>query len=171
VTDCYLVLGFPRTGATLIRRNLELHFGTEIKQSHEIVHDHVLENNTVVVSWRRDIFSVLISNLVMQHTGEMVTYSNKRVGKFVVDKQSFVDLFRAHRDWYWNLDQTRFAKVVRICYEDLVKDPMYLFRNLGLSKATDLSCISPCPYRGSDLIINIDDLQHTFTKLVQYELH
>ena len=165
----FVIRAFPRTGSTLVRHNLSEYFNTTIDHTHELTYTQPHSDVTVIVTRRRNVFDCLCSHFVMLHTGEMSLYSGRTFDQFDIDKQDFLNLFRAHQDFYKRIDIPKNCQVIELWFEDLMTDPYYLFGKFNIVEKTSYQLTHQSPNRYHDLIRNLDDLRGYCELLLQKE--
>lgn len=164
-------MGFPRVGATLVRQNLEKFFGAPVYQTHDARWPPRSADSMRVLVYREDVLAALFSYFVMHHSGEMVSYSGKKVEPFVIDPIEFDSIYRAHRDFYKNIDLSKFQRTIKVCYETVMEQPRYLFSLFGIERTTDYQVVSRCPYQASSLVTNYTQICKRFRRLEKNELY
>ena len=150
-----------------------------IKDQNTVIHLHNLieirdldkSTVTLILSLRRDIFAQLMSMcvalLVDEWSGK--DYSNKIVEPLVFDKAEFIDLVNTQCRQSRELNLSGYKKVVTIYYEDLidqgaefVADKLDLnYNNLQVGHV-----YQPSPYRYKDIILNWEELQQEYLKII-----
>ena len=165
----FVIRAFPRTGSTLVRHNLSGYFNTNVDHTHELTYTPPHTDITVIVTRRRNVFDCLCSHFVMLHTGEMSLYTGKQFDQFDINKQDFLNLFRAHQNWYKQIDISGYRNVIEIWFEDLMSDPYYLFGKFNIVEKTSYQLTQQSPNRYKDLINNVDDLRNYYELLLQKE--
>ena len=165
----FVIRAFPRTGSILVKHNLSGYFNTNVDHTHELTYTPPHSDITVIVIRRRNVFDCLCSHFVMLHTGEMSLYTGKQFDQFDINKQDFLNLFRAHRDWYKQIDISGYRNVIEIWFEDLMSDPYYLFGKFNIVEKTSYQLTQQSPNRSQDLIRNLDDLRNYYELLLQKE--
>jgi hypothetical protein len=105
----------------------------------------------------------------MLHTGEMSLYSGREFDQFDINKQDFLNLFRAHQDFYKRIDIPKHREVIELWFEDLMTDPYYLFGKFNIVEKTSYQLTHQSPNRYQDLIRNLDDLRGYCELLLQKE--
>ena len=161
------VLGFPRTGGTLIRRNLEHHCGYQIPihQTHNEQYLPPEHGYIGILAKRHDVFASSCSFFIMHHSGESTEYTQRKLPKLTVQPEEFTNVYWAHDSFYQNIDLSPYCKTVTIWYEDNISDPLHLFDQLGIKKQTRFDLLSRCPYRAEDIISNLNELHRIFKDL------
>ncbi len=149
-----------------------------IKDQNTVIHLHNLieirdldkSTVTLILSLRRDIFAQLMSMcvalLVDEWSGK--DYSNKIVEPLVFDKAEFIELVN-NLMWASNLILSGYKKVVTIYYEDLIdKGAKFVADKLDLryNKLQVGHVHQPSPYRYKDIILNWEELQQEYLKMI-----
>jgi LPS sulfotransferase NodH len=140
---------------------------------HDIIHLNDLDPTTVtlILSLRRDTFAQAMSFIVARTVGEWTgpKYSNKMITPVTFDKTEFVDLLKQQLSWQDALDLSGYKKVVTIYYEDLVDQGAEFVANkldLNYNKLQVGHVYQPSPYRYKDIILNWEELQQEYLKII-----
>ena len=155
-------MSFPRTGSTLIIGNINRYFEVDAIQTHDpnFVPPH--EDFTCIITKRDDLFNLLCSQLVMDHTHESHNYSDKTVQPFCADPEKLNGLWAAHHEFYKTRNLTPYKKIIEIDFENLISDPYYLFSRFNVVEQTTYENNKRSPYRYQDLITNLDELREKY---------
>ena len=155
-------MSFPRTGSTLIIGNINRYFGVEAIQTHDpnFVPPH--EDFTCIVTRRNDLFNLLCSQLIMDHTHESHNYSDKTVQPFRADPEKLNSLWASWHDFYKLRNLTPYKKIIEIEFESLISNPYYLFGQFNIVEQTTYDQNERSPYRYQDLITNLDELLEVY---------
>jgi len=115
---------------------------------------------TLVVSRRRSLFHIIMSNIVARITGEYHDYTNKQPQPCQVDASEFVHIYEILALWYQDLDTSlAYHRVVNIYYEQLISSgPAWLCEQLGVTYHPDLQC-QPCQRSPNDYRLWISNWQ------------
>ena len=150
-----------------------------IKDQNTVIHLHNLieirdldkSTVTLILSLRRDLFAQLMSLCVALIVDEWSgkDYSNKIVEPIVFNKAKFINLVSTQDVWFRGLNLSGYKKVVTIYYEDLidqgaefVADKLDLnYNNLQVGHV-----YQPSPYRYKDIILNWEELQQEYLKII-----
>jgi hypothetical protein len=167
----FIIYGPPRTGATLVRYNIEKFlkfFSGAPKHTHNVIQTHdpkfraPHEDCTCLITHRHNVFDSICSQLVAQKTNEYTEYSDKSIEPFTVDVADFIKFHNSFETFYDQIDRTQYKKIIDIWYEDLVNDPYYLFEQFNIVEKTNYNegeGSTKSPYNYYNLIINIDELR------------
>ena len=106
---------------------------------------------TLVVSRRKSLFHIIMSNLVARITGEYHDYTNKQPQPCQVDASEFMHIYETLALWYQDLDTSlAYRGVCHIYYEQLISSgPAWLCDQLGVTYHPDLQC-QPCQRSPND---------------------
>ena len=150
-----------------------------IKDQNTVIHLHDLEEIrdldkstvTLILSLRRDIFaqqmSLCVACIVNEWSGK--DYSNKIVEPMIFDKAEFIDLVNAQRQQACRLNLSGYKKVVTIYYEDLVDQSAEFVADkldLNYNKLQVGHVYQLSPYRYKDIILNWEELQQEYLKMI-----
>lgn len=122
------------------------------------------EERVAIVSKRDAAFDCVCSHLIFERTREQYKYTNKKIQPFNVSEEELTNKVLWNRAFYHILDLSRFQKAFTVKYEDIIKDPYYLFSLFGEHKEMSHSLVKS-PYRAEDLIENYDFCKKLFDKL------
>jgi hypothetical protein len=150
-----------------------------IKDQNTVIHLHDLREIrdldkstvTLILSLRQDLFAQLMSGCVARIVDEWSgkDYSNKIVEPIVFDKAEFIDLVNIQCRQARELNLSGYKKVVTIYYEDLI-DQGAEFVADKLELHYDQSQVGhvyqPSPYRYKDIILNCEELQQEYLKII-----
>lgn len=164
--SAFVVFSPCRTGSTIIFNNLFKDKKNTVIHTHDPTWRPQSEDFVCILSRREDTLATVISQSVMDVTGEVHTYSNS-ITPFVVDLDRFSNLYLAHKIFYSKINLDSYKQVVEIWYEKLISDPYYLFRELGQHRQTDYTTIPKSPYDYTKLITNYEQLQEAAKKVEQ----
>jgi len=155
-------MSFPRTGSTLIIGNINRYFGIDATQTHDpnFVPPH--EDFTCIITKRDDLFNLLCSQLVMDHTNESHAYSGKIIQPFRADPIKLNGLWAAYHDFHKTRNLTPYKKIIEIEFKNLISDPYYLFNQFNIVEQTTYENNERSPYRYQDLITNLDELREKY---------
>ena len=122
----------------------------------------------LLVSKRRDTFAALMSMCVGQVTNDWQFYTNKRVNPFTIDLKKFLNLYQFYKQWYVDVYQPTYYKVIDVYYEDIIE-----YGEKGIADLLNIkqyikttNQISPkSPYSYKDLILNWEDLYYEYLQI------
>lgn len=172
-----------RTGSTLITQNLATKFklqiyGAELNRNYSnlpnntIISTHNplfsikenIEKNTAVISYRSNLFNTIISKLISDYTKEYNSYTNKEVSVSITEEQ-FCNMYYFCKCFYKLIDLTKFSTVIYVEFEELIKNPFYLFSKFGIEGIITYGT-QKSPHKHSS-ISNIDYCKILFNQLEQ----
>ena len=163
----FVVVAYPRTGSTLIVGNLNDYFGTDTLHTHDSNHVPLHDDYTCIITKRTNIFDTICSHMVMLHTDEASSYTNKKVEQFVVDPEVMKSYLAGLYDFYRTRDLSRYKKVIEIDFDQLISDPYYLFSQFNIVERTNYTKVKQSPYRYQELISNLDQLKEIYNNYNQ----
>jgi hypothetical protein len=150
-----------------------------IKDQNTVIHLHDLREIrdldkstvTLILSLRRDLFaqamSMCVARIVDEWSGK--DYSNKIVEPLFFDTAEFIDLVNTQQQQARRLNLSGYKKVVTIYYEDLLDQGAEFVAN-KLELQYDQSQVGrvyqPSPYRYKDIILNWEELQQEYLKMI-----
>jgi len=150
-----------------------------IKDQNTVIHLHDLReisdldksNVTLILSLRRDLFAQVMSKCVALTVDEWngKNYSNKIVEPLFFDKVKFINLVNTQQQQARRLNLSGYKKVVTIYYEDLVdQGAEFVADKLELHyDQSQIGCVyQPSPYRYKDIILNWEELQQEYLKII-----
>ena len=150
-----------------------------IKNQNVVIHLHNPDeikdldksNVTLILSLRRDLFTQVMSKCVALTVDEWSgkDYSNKIVEPLVFDKAEFIDLVNEQQHHARRLSLSGYKKVVTIYYEDLLDQGAEFVAdklNLRYNKLQIGHVYQPSPYRYKDIILNWEELQQEYLKMI-----
>ena len=164
--SAFVVFSPCRTGSTIIINNLLKDKKNTVVHTHDPTWRPQSEDFVCILSRREDPLAAVISQSVMEVTGEVHTYSNS-ITPFVVDLDRFYNLYLAHKIFYKKIVLDGYKQIIDIWYNRLVADPYYLFRELGQHQQTDYSTIPKSPYDYTKIITNYEQLQEAAKEVEQ----
>ena len=133
------------------------------------------DNDTItglVMVTKRNLFDAIMSNLVVNHTGQTTEYNKKEFVKFVVGKEQFEFQYNWHRWYLNNHDLSRpYGSVHTIYFEDFIDNYNHIPTVLGLTvDHTHDQEINPnftkkAPYSYNELVINKDECRSWYQTL------
>lgn len=150
-----------------------------IKDQNAVIHLHDLgeikdldkSNVTLILSLRRDLFaqqmSLCVARIVNEWSGK--DYSNKIVEPVVFDKVEFINQVNTQHQQASRLNLSGYKKVVTIYYEDLVDQGAEFVANkleLYYNQLHVGHIYQPSPYRYKDIILNWEELQQEYLKMI-----
>ena len=142
-------------------------------QLHDLREISDLDKSTVtlILSLRRDLFAQLMSWVVARIVDEWSgkDYSNKIVEPLIFNKAEFSYLVNAQRQQARGLNLSGYKKVVTIYYEDLIDQGAEFVANkldLNYNKLQVGHVYQPSPYRYKDIILNWEELQQEYLKII-----
>ena len=142
-------------------------------QLHDLREISDLDKSTVtlILSLRQDLFAQLMSGCVARIVDEWSgkDYSNKIVEPLVFNKAKFSNLVKSQRQQARGLNLSGYKKVVTIYYEDLLEQGAeFVAGKLGLNynKLQVGHVYQPSPYRYKDIILNWEELQQEYLKII-----
>jgi len=126
----------------------------------------------LVMVTKRNLFDAIMSNLVVNYTGQTTEYDKKEFDKFVVGKEQFEFQYNWHRWYLDNHDRSRpYGSVHTIYFEDFVDNYNHIPATLGLTvDNTLLNQYNPnftkkAPYSYKELVINQDQCRVWYEEL------
>jgi len=150
-----------------------------IKDQNTVIHLHDfreikdLNKSTVILilSLRRDLFAQLMSMCVAITVDEWSgkDYSNKIVEPIVFNKAKFINLVNTQCRQARELNLSDYKKVVTIYYEDLIDQGAEFVADkldLNYNKLRVGHVYQPSPYRYKDIILNWEELQQEYLKII-----
>ena len=177
----YIVLSPGRTGGTLIVKNLnsldpnketayithrpKMLDSTDIRFVSSTDIPREPDNNIPVFSKRRCIYNAVLSMAIMGHTSESHHYTNNwDTQSFTLSKHQFIINYLYFLNFYDHIDLSVYdCPPVTVYYEDMIKDPLYLFKQFGIEKSIDYSLCTQSPPR-HNMISNLDELKEVCYK-------
>ena len=171
-----------RTGSTLISQAMANKFklpvySTELNRNYlapsdSIIHTHNplfftkenRENNTVVISYRRNLFDTVISKLISNYTLEYTSYTNKEVSISITETE-FCNMYYFCKCFYKLIDLSKFDVVIYVEFEELIANPLYLFSKFG--EASEMNYNTQKSSYTHSVISNIDYCKTLFSQLEQ----
>ena len=169
----WLVSGPPRTGGHLLLGILQ---SAGVLSLHTHNPRYRTKNDrlaTLIRLRRRDIFSALMSNCLVWHTGQSTCYSNAEVMPFTVSKNDFLMHYAGHVFYHTtNIQQQRFATVTNLYFEDFVNNNNFALTELGITSAATTTQFTSrkCPYNYLNTIENHHELRDYFNSLQQQDI-
>jgi len=167
VTTQYVISGPARVGGNLLADIIR---SCGAKATH--THNPLLEfddyaNVVLIIVNRHDKFAAIMSNCIVWHTGQSVTYNLIKIEPFLVTPETFIQRYVDNMDQNQKHDLTRNYKSVNMFwYEDFVNNHEYVCERLNLIQVSPLLLHAvPAPYNYKDLIINYQDLKNIFDQL------
>jgi len=140
---------------------------------HNLIEIRDLDKSTVtlILSLRRDLFAQLMSGCVAHIVNEWSgkDYSNKIVEPMVFDKAEFSNIVNTQCRQARGLNLSGYKKVVTIYYEDLIDQGAEFVANkldLNYNKLQVGHVYQPSPYRYKDIILNWEELQQEYLKII-----
>ena len=188
----YLVLGPGRTGSVMLSKMLEQGLdlayadvpnfttaddcqswvSTNINPAQDyVLHTHskficdVIDpsTTTLILSKRRDLFDIVMSEQVAMLTRQWNTYSNIKPRPNPVSKVLFVRRYQRLVEWYNSIDLNKdWANVVELYYEDLVEQGHAIVKSkLGVDHYNQTALITgkQSPHKYQDWISNWEELK------------
>jgi hypothetical protein len=170
--DRYIVSTAGRTGSHIVMGCIQ-HRGLPAVHTHSVWYESDSYATTgLVIVLRRDMFSAIMSTLLVSHTGQTTLYSKTDWPTFEVTRYNFDRVWRHHRWYSLNHKFERgYGQVVEIYYEDFVDDYDHVARSLGIDHRPLVPCLMnpnftvSAPYSYKDFITNIDQCQSWFQEL------
>ena len=178
----YTILSVGRTGGTLIAKNLRRLNLNKDKCSVEhqplMLHKENLDypvvshvptaqtkNNTPVLSKRRCIYNSVLSVAIMNHTHESHQYTTDwDTQSFILPKDTFISTYLYFLEFYNRIDLSVYdCAPVTVYYEDMINDPLYLFKQFGIELKTDYSLCTQSP-PSHHMISNLNELKEMCCK-------
>ena len=169
----YIVMSPGRTGATLIVNNLNNLSSQEIsyvehrppmmstrdqrfQKQNQLRFDPLA--STPILSRRRYIFDAVLSLVIMGNTNEAQNYTDTKYPSFVFPKEKFMLNYMYYVNFYDQIDLSLYkTDPITLYFEDVIEDPFYLFKSIGIERETNYSLCKKSPH-GRELISNLDEL-------------
>jgi hypothetical protein len=165
VTTQYVISGPARVGGNLLADIIR---SCGAKATH--THNPLLEfddyaNVVLIIVNRHDKFAAIMSNCIVWHTGQSVTYNLIKIEPFLVTPETFIQRYVDNMDQKHDLTRN-YKSVNMFWYEDFVNNHEYVCERLNLIQVSPLLLHAvPAPYNYKDLIINYQDLKNIFDQL------
>jgi hypothetical protein len=169
IQESFVVFSPARTGSSLIVGNLNRYFNTSVVQMHDQHWTPPNNNYTCILSKRENIIDSTLSQLLVSLTHEASIYSNKNLDTFVFNPEQFINIYQLQRDFYKEIDVSKYQKVIEIWYEPLMSDSYYLFQQLDIIEQTVYDKTNKSVYNYNNLITNIDQLRQIAKRLDLYD--
>jgi hypothetical protein len=150
-----------------------------IKDQNTVIHLHDLNEIrdldkstvTLILSLRQDLFAQLMSQCVAYIVDEWSgkDYSNKIVEPMVFNKTEFSNIVTKQCRRARELNLSGYKKVVTIYYKDLIDQGAEFVADkldLNYNKLQVGHVYQPSPYRYKDIILNWEELQQEYLKII-----
>lgn len=147
--------------------------GEFILHTHDPTRTVPSKSDTIaLISRRADQFAGAISALIAEHTVDYSDYKQAvPVTSFTVEKNKFISTLRSRHEFYQLLNLAGYTTVIDVWFTELIQDPYYLHKLLGISGEMQYTRIKS-PYSGNNarfLIRNYNELVE-FYQEIKHEL-
>ena len=170
----YIVYSPGRTGTTLICENIRKHFDNRkiayVVHNPQFMHSDsfipLTDDMVCIRSRRHNVFNYIIRAVISEKISEAKDYTNNHIEPFYVDPKQVINLYFNYRNFYDKIDTSQYSKVVDLFYEDLFKNPCYMFKQMGIEDAfIDYSLCDKAPHDYKNIIKNFNQLNELVLSL------
>jgi hypothetical protein len=177
----YIVSSSGRSGSHIVLATIQLSVRAAIHTHYPL---YKTDNDTItglIIVGRRNLFATIMSNMLVDYTGQTTEYQQINFAPFLADKDSFVYHYNWHRWYNDNHELTRTYGLVKTLYfEDFVNDYDFILKELNLVRNPTFEWMDgalhpipivnhnytvKAPYSYQDLIINQDQCLEWFKEL------
>lgn len=135
----------------------------------------------LIIVQRRDLFATIMSNIIVNHTGQTTEYTKTDFEPFTVTYEQFATQYNWHRWYYDNHDFSRPWGLIKTLYfEDFINNYNFVLQELNLVKKPKLilelgnpelveqfnpNFTVKAPYNYRQLIINHEECREFLNQL------
>lgn len=185
-----VVLSPGRTGSQLIAHNISKYFSAPIESWNgtvaaatgrekqvvtKVIHTHGRhpiyhhQDCILIKSCRRDLFAAICSALIAETVAEYSVYTDAIYHPFAVGCSEFSQKYQYYTTFFDTIDQSQFASVTEVYYEDLIRTPTILVNDIDVP--IDLTILHKSPRTPASMILNYSELLDLFNKLLKETPH